>query len=140
MSSPSDPVQAMSEPHGNSLRVSIIMPCLNEAETLGAAINEALAALQASGTAGEVIVVDNGSTDGSIEIVLASGARLIQAKERGYGMALRKGLDAALAPYAIYADCDGSYDFGETGNLARQAGSRRGSGAGQPFSRGRWNA
>ena len=103
--------------HPQALDLSIVMPCLNEAETLAAAVAEAQAALRDCGIAGEIIVADNGSTDGSREIALAGGARVVAVSERGYGMALMGGMEAARAPYVVYADCDGSYDFRQADRL-----------------------
>ncbi len=97
--------------------VTIVMPCLDEAETLGASIAQAQRALTQLGVIGEVIVADNGSTDGSVEIARNACVRIVPVAERGYGMALLAGLSAARAPYVVYADCDGSYDFGECGRL-----------------------
>ncbi|MEA2490724.1 MAG: hypothetical protein QOH21_2516 [Acidobacteriota bacterium] len=91
--------------------VSIVMPCLNEAETLAACIRKAQAMFAAHGVAGEVIVADNGSTDGSREIALREGARLVDVEEKGYGNALRDGITAANGRYVIMADADDSYDF-----------------------------
>ena len=89
------------------------MPCLNEAETLGRCIDKAQRALSEHGIAGEVIVADNGSTDGSPGIALARGARLVHVPERGYGRALMAGIAAARGRYIVMGDADDSYDFGE---------------------------
>ena len=89
------------------------MPCLNEAETLGACIEKAQRSLQALGVAGEVIVADNGSTDGSAEIASRLGARVAQVAARGYGSALMGGIEAARGKYVIMGDADDSYDFGK---------------------------
>jgi glycosyltransferase involved in cell wall biosynthesis len=89
------------------------MPCLNEAETLARCIVKAQAALDAAATRGEIIVADNGSTDGSPEIAREFGARLVSVDARGYGAALRVGIAAARGPYIVFADADDSYDFGE---------------------------
>ncbi len=91
--------------------VSIVMPCLNEAETLAACIKEAQGALRAYNLTGEIIVADNGSTDGSPEIAMHHGARLIRVPTKGYGSALRGGIDAARGRYIIMGDADGSYNF-----------------------------
>ena len=93
--------------------LSIIMPCLNEAETLAACLRKATAYLKHSGVAGEIIVGDNGSTDGSQEIALRGGARVVNIPLRGYGAALYGASLAARGRYIIMADSDGSYDFSE---------------------------
>ncbi len=97
----------------NEIEISIVMPCLNEAETLADCIREARAALEASGTAGEIVVADNGSTDGSREIAAQAGARVVEAAPRGYGHALQAGIRGARGRYVLMGDADGSYDFGE---------------------------
>jgi len=97
-----------------ALEVSIVMPCLNEADTLAACIQTAQHALRDAGIAGEVIVADNGSTDGSPDIARALGARLIHVEARGYGSALMGGIAAAHGRYVIMGDADQSYDFSET--------------------------
>lgn len=91
--------------------VSIVMPCLNEAETLATCIRKALSAIAQAGVAGEVIVADNGSTDGSQQITLAEGARLVPVAARGYGAALLGGIEAASGTYILMADADDSYKF-----------------------------
>lgn len=91
--------------------LTILMPCLNEAETLAGCIAEAQAFLRAAGVRGEVLIADNGSTDGSPAIAEARGARVIHVPERGYGNALRYGIAAARGEYVIMGDADGSYDY-----------------------------
>jgi len=98
----------------NAVEVSIVMPCLNEADTLAACIKTAQRALRDAGMAGEVIVADNGSVDGSPDIARAHGARVIHVEARGYGSALMGGIGAARGRYVIMGDADQSYDFGET--------------------------
>jgi glycosyltransferase involved in cell wall biosynthesis len=87
------------------------MPCLNEAETLAKCIAAAKKGLQEAGAEGEVLVADNGSTDGSVEIALAAGARVISVPVRGYGNALRAGMHAAAGEWIVMGDADLSYDF-----------------------------
>ena len=98
----------------NFPEVSIIMPCLNEADTLAACIGKARRALNEQKIAGEIIVADNGSTDGSLAIATKLGARLINVREKGYGSALMGGILAARGKYIIMGDADDSYDFLET--------------------------
>ena len=90
---------------------TILMPCLNEAETLASCISKARAFLARSGCAGEVVIADNGSTDGSQAIAAANGARVVRVAERGYGSALLAGIHAAHGKYVIMGDSDDSYDF-----------------------------
>ena len=92
--------------------VSIVMPCLNEAETLAACIMKAQQALQSLGVDGEIIVADNGSTDDSVAIALRLGARVVPVSRKGYGSALMGGIAAARGTYIIMGDADDSYDFG----------------------------
>jgi glycosyltransferase involved in cell wall biosynthesis len=91
--------------------VTIVMPCLNEAETLGICIRKALEAVREAGVSGEVVIADNGSTDGSLEIAVAEGARVINVSVRGYGAALLAGFEGARGKYVLMADADDSYDF-----------------------------
>ena len=98
----------------NFPEVSIIMPCLNEADTLAACIGKARRALNEQKIAGEIIVADNGSTDGSQAIATNLGARLINVREKGYGSALMGGIVAARGKFIIMGDADDSYDFLET--------------------------
>lgn len=87
------------------------MPCLDEAETIGICVQKALACLAENNIAGEVVVADNGSSDGSQDIATGLGARVVAVSERGYGSALRGGIAAAKGRYVIMADADDSYDF-----------------------------
>ena len=93
--------------------VSVVIPCLNEADTLETCIDKAERAMRANGLAGEIIVADNGSTDGSQAIALRRGARLFAVAVRGYGAALDAGICAARSEFVIMGDADDSYDFGE---------------------------
>jgi len=93
------------------VEVSVVMPCLNEAETLGVCIEKAQRALRDAGISGEVVVADNGSTDGSQAIAERLGARVIPVGERGYGNALMGGIAAARGRFVIMGDADDSYDF-----------------------------
>lgn len=93
------------------MKLTILMPCLNEAETLALCINKANAWILQSGIECEVLVADNGSTDGSIEIAESLGARVISVRQRGYGSALFHGCLEALGEFIIMGDSDNSYDF-----------------------------
>ena len=95
------------------IEVSIVMPCLNEHETVGTCVTKAFDALRRSGISGEVIVADNGSTDGSIEIARSLGARVVSVTAAGYGSALMGGIRAARGRYVVMGDADDSYDFAE---------------------------
>jgi hypothetical protein len=97
------------------LEVTVLLPCLNEAETLAACVREARGALAALGVAGEVLVADNGSTDGSREIAARAGARVVDAPIVGYGGALLAGIESARGRYVIMADADHSYDLAGLG-------------------------
>ena len=100
-----------SEPGKPEPELTIMMPCLNEAETLGACIRKAQAFLARSGVAGEILVADNGSTDGSQAIAEGAGARVVPVAQKGYGAALAGGIAAARGRFVIMADADDSYDF-----------------------------
>lgn len=93
------------------LELSIVLPCLDEAETLRGCIENASAFLDAHGVAGEVVVADNGSQDGSQDIARRAGARVVDVREPGYGSALQGGIDAARGRYVVMGDADASYDL-----------------------------
>jgi len=95
----------------SALEISVVMPCLNEAETLAVCIGKAQKALREQGIAGEVIVADNGSTDGSQQIAAGLGARVVSVELKGYGSALMGGIAAARGRYVLMGDADDSYDF-----------------------------
>ncbi|MEY2849989.1 MAG: hypothetical protein RI885_2656 [Actinomycetota bacterium] len=96
-------------PH--DIELSIVMPCLNEAETLAVCIRKAQSYLARSGVAGEIVVADNGSTDGSQQIAAENGARVVSIAEKGYGSALLGGIEASNGIFVIMGDADDSYDF-----------------------------
>jgi glycosyltransferase involved in cell wall biosynthesis len=97
----------------NMPEVSVVIPCLNEAETLATCIEKAAKALASNSIAGEIIVADNGSTDGSQAIATRLGSRVVNVGERGYGHALMGGIAVAQGDYIIMGDADDSYDFNE---------------------------
>ena len=99
-------------PIEKEITLSILMPCLNEARTLGTCISKARAYLARQNFLGEIIVADNGSTDGSIEIAESLGASVVAVPQRGYGNALQTGIKAAHGKFVIMGDSDDSYDFG----------------------------
>jgi glycosyltransferase involved in cell wall biosynthesis len=96
-----------------TLELSILMPCLNEAETIGRCIDRARESIAEHELSAEVIIADNGSTDGSQQIAVAHGARVVTVKEPGYGAAIRGGVAASSGRYVIMGDADESYDFAE---------------------------
>ncbi|WP_198652039.1 glycosyltransferase family 2 protein [Chitinophaga deserti] len=93
------------------MQLSIVIPCLNEARTLRTCIRKAKAFLAASGIRGEIIISDNGSSDGSLNIAAEEGVRLLHAPEKGYGMALMHGMNLAEGSFIVMGDADDSYDF-----------------------------
>lgn len=105
--------QNLSVTHSTGVpEVSVVIPCLNEAETIEGVIREASQALEAAGIAGEIVVADNGSTDGSPELARRLGARVVPVRDRGYGAALMGGIMDARGRFIIMGDADASYDFG----------------------------
>jgi glycosyltransferase involved in cell wall biosynthesis len=95
----------------SELELTILMPCLNEAETLAVCIGKARGFIERTGIAGEVLVADNGSTDDSHAVAEAAGARVVSVSQRGYGAALMGGIEAARGRYVVMGDADDSYDF-----------------------------
>jgi glycosyltransferase involved in cell wall biosynthesis len=95
------------------LELTILMPCLNEAETIASCVKKAASYLSRSRIRGEVLIADNGSTDGSQEIAQGLGARVVPISERGYGAALIGGIEAARGHFVIMGDADDSYDFSQ---------------------------
>jgi glycosyltransferase involved in cell wall biosynthesis len=93
------------------VELTVVMPCLNEAETVATCVRKAMGFLAESGISGEVVVADNGSTDGSQRLAEAEGARVVPVSEKGYGNALLGGIEAAHGKYIIMGDADDSYDF-----------------------------
>ena len=98
-----------------ALELSVVIPCLNEAKTIANCIGRARAAMDREGISGEVVVSDNGSTDGSVEVAEAAGARVVRCPVKGYGAALQWGFAAAQGHLLLMGDADESYDFGQLG-------------------------
>ena len=109
---------------GNSaMDITILMPCLNEAETIESCIREALSAIREANVQGEVLVADNGSDDGSPDLAQKAGARVITVNEKGYGAALLGGISSAGGRYILMGDADGSYDFSELSRFLEKLNS-----------------
>lgn len=102
----------MKEP-GGACELTVVIPCLNEADTIATCVSKAVRAMREHGIDGEVVVSDNGSTDGSIELAEREGARVVATRERGYGHALMNGFASARGRFAIMADADDSYDLAD---------------------------
>jgi glycosyltransferase involved in cell wall biosynthesis len=103
----------LTEPADDQLLVSVVIPCLNEAQSIEACVTSARRALEENEYPGEVVVVDNGSSDGSAELASAAGARVVHEPRRGYGSAYMAGFAAARGRYLIMADADLTYDFAD---------------------------
>ena len=97
----------------DEIELSVVIPCLNEADTLAECVEKAQRTITQHHIAGEIIVADNGSTDGSLDIAARLGARIVNVSARGYGSALMGGIAAARGRFIIMGDADGSYDFEE---------------------------
>lgn len=104
----------------HAVELTILMPCLNEAETIAICVEKARTYLSRTGIHGEVLIADNGSTDGSQEIALRLGARVTSVTEKGYGAALQGGIAAARGRYIIMGDADDSYDFSNLDAFVRR--------------------
>ena len=107
------PASASSARLAHSLELTILMPCLNEAETVATCVRKARGFLERLGIDGEVLVADNGSSDGSVELARGAGARVVRVVEKGYGSALLGGIRAAHGRFVIMGDADDSYDFSQ---------------------------
>ncbi len=105
--------------------LTILMPCLNEAETVATCVRKAREFLERTGIVGEVLVADNGSRDGSVELARQAGARVVRIVQKGYGSALLGGIRAAHGRFVIMGDADDSYDFSAARFLHRAATCRK---------------
>jgi glycosyltransferase involved in cell wall biosynthesis len=99
--------------------ISIVMPCLNEEQTVESCVRKALSWLERSAYTGEVLIVDNGSTDRSAELAAAAGARVVHEARPGYGAALRRGFTEGKGDWLVMGDCDDTYDFSDLGPLMK---------------------
>ena len=117
------------------VELSVVMPCLNERETVGICVLKAIAALRQAGISGEVIVADNGSIDGSVEIAQTQGARVVNVAEKGYGNAVKGGILTACGDYILMADSDDSYDLSHIPRFVGAIAFWIRLGDGQPFQR-----
>jgi len=104
----------------DSVELTIVMPCLNEAETLAPCIEKAQLGIERSGVRGEIVVADNGSKDDSVLIAEKLGARVVHVTKKGYGNALRGGIQAASGKWIVMGDADESYDFSETDRFVKK--------------------
>lgn len=106
-------VKAMNQQQSSdrAVEVSVVMPCLNEALTIGTCIEKAMRCFRDLGIQGEVVIADNGSQDGSVELAQKMGATVVHETRKGYGAALKAGIASARGQYVIMGDCDDSYDF-----------------------------
>jgi glycosyltransferase involved in cell wall biosynthesis len=114
------PIGVGEPPRAGAVEVSVVIPCLNEARTVGTCVRKALRSLEELGVQGEVIVADNGSTDGSQAVAEELGARVVPVEARGYGNALAGGIAVARGRYVIMGDADDSYDFSRLGPFVEQ--------------------
>jgi glycosyltransferase involved in cell wall biosynthesis len=110
-------VAAIPTHRSDQLDISVVMPCLNEERSVGICVERALEGIRRTNLTGEVIVCDNGSTDDSVAVAAAAGARVVHQPERGYGNAYRRGFEAARGRYVVMGDSDLSYDFSELHRL-----------------------
>jgi glycosyltransferase involved in cell wall biosynthesis len=111
------PLASGREPVTGQPELSVVIPCLDEAESIELVVRKAVATMEREGIAGEVIVADNGSTDGSPELAERAGAKVVHEPRRGYGSAYRAGFDAACGAYILMGDADDTYDFTEIGRF-----------------------
>ncbi|HEY5033082.1 MAG TPA: glycosyltransferase family 2 protein, partial [Actinomycetes bacterium] len=111
---------ANGEVRADTCELTVVLPCLNESETLAVCIRKTRASLASLGIDGEVVVADNGSVDGSQDIARLEGARVVDVPRRGYGAALRGGIEAAHGRFVLMADADDSYALDDLGPFVEQ--------------------
>lgn len=119
-SPPDDNLIVIHGSHANGIELSVVIPCLNEADTVAVCVAKARSTLERLGIPGEVIVADNGSSDGSQQLAAKAGARVVDVAERGYGSALMKGIEEAGGRFVLMGDADDSYDFTQIEPFYRQ--------------------
>ena len=107
------PIRDLTSADDREVELTVLMPCLNEARTVAACVRKISEVCQANGISAEVLVADNGSTDGSQELARAAGARVVEIAARGYGAALRGGIEAARGTLIVMGDADDSYEFSD---------------------------
>lgn len=107
----------VTDEHAGEVEISVVMPCLNEEGSVGICVGKALEGIRRTGVSGEVVVVDNGSSDRSVSVAAAAGARVVLQPERGYGNAYRKGFSEARGRFIVMGDSDDTYDFTELNAL-----------------------
>lgn len=110
---------------GVAMELTILMPCLNEERTLPRCIQEARYFLESNDVSGEILIADNGSTDRSIDIAFELGARVVRVSEKGYGAALKAGINSAKGRFVIFGDSDESYDFSSLSRFLEELRSGR---------------
>ena len=101
----------------NYQNLSVIIPCLNEEDTIGICVSKAIKVLETENIPGEVIVADNGSTDRSVEIAKNNHTKVINVTKKGYGSAIKEGIKVSNGEFILFADADNSYDFNEVGRF-----------------------
>jgi len=102
------------------IEVSVVIPCLNEEKTISNCVKKAQESFRSSGMNCEVVVVDNGSTDRSVQIAEGAGARIVREEQKGYGSALRRGINESLGEFIVMADGDDTYDFMQAGSFVER--------------------
>ena len=136
MPTPIQPESAVRKHTAEGPFLTVVMPCLNEAETIGSCIAECFATFQSTGLAGEIVVGDNGSTDGSQQIATSNGAVVVHVPTRGYGSAIWAAIQASSTDYIVMGDSDGSYDFSQISSFISKLDAGYELGVGNRFAGG----